>query len=128
MRLFKDPDLVILLSVVVFAVTGGSLVGPILPEMIDPLGATQKTIGWALSAYTLLAMLATPVLGVMADRAGRKRVIVASTLLFGAAGLALGLSRAFWLVLLLRALQGAQEKDQKVEREGRGVRCAHPAA
>ena len=45
MRLFRDRDLALLLSVVVFAVTGGSLVGPILPEMIEPLGATQKTIG-----------------------------------------------------------------------------------
>jgi len=105
-RLFKDPDLIILLSVVVFGVTGGSLVGPILPEMMGPLGASQKTIGWALSVYTLCAMLATPFLGVVADRAGRKRVIVVSTLLFGAAGLAIGFSRAFWLVLLLRALQG----------------------
>ena len=106
MRLFKDPDLAILLSVVMFAVTGGSLVGPILPEMISPLEATQKSIGWALSVYTLFAMLATPLLGVVADRAGRKRVIVPATLLFGVAGLLIAFSRSFWLVLVLRALQG----------------------
>ncbi|MCF8029968.1 MAG: MFS transporter [Desulfohalobiaceae bacterium] len=106
MRLIKDPNLAILLCVVMFAVTGGSLVGPILPEMISPLGATQKTIGWALSVYTLLAMLSTPILGMVADLAGRKRVIVFATILFGVAGLLITFSRAFWLVLVLRGLQG----------------------
>lgn len=106
MRLFRDPDLVILLCVVMFAVTGGSLVGPILPEMIAPLEATQKSIGWALSVYTLFAMLATPLLGVVADRAGRKRVIVPATIGFGLAGLAIAFTRSFWLVLVFRAIQG----------------------
>lgn len=45
MRILKDTNLLILLAVVMFAVTGGSLVGPILPEMLALKGATSKNIG-----------------------------------------------------------------------------------
>ena len=34
-RLFSDPSLLMLSAVVLFAVTGGSLAGPILPAIMD---------------------------------------------------------------------------------------------
>ncbi|MBS3756215.1 MAG: MFS transporter [Desulfobacterales bacterium] len=106
MRFFRDFNLLILLAVVMFAVTGGSLVGPILPEMMNLAGATSKNVGLALSAYTFSAMVATPLLGPVADRFGRKRVIVPAVMLFGVAGLLITFTRSFWLVLVWRALQG----------------------
>ncbi len=106
MRILRDPNLLILLAVVMFAVTGGSLVGPILPEMLALEGATSKNIGLALSAYTFCAMVATPLLGPVADRFGRKSVIVPAVMLFGVGGLLISFTRSFWLVLVWRALQG----------------------
>lgn len=106
MRMFKDSNLLILLAVVMFAVTGGSLVGPILPAMMKLEGATSRNIGLALSAYTFAAMVATPLLGPVADRFGRKSVIVPSVMLFGVGGLLITFARSFWLVLVWRALQG----------------------
>ncbi len=106
MRTPKDANLMILLAVVMFAVTGGSLVGPILPAMMELSGATSKNIGLALSAYTFSAMVATPLLGPVADRFGRKRVIVPAVIFFGAGGLLITFTRSFWLVLVWRALQG----------------------
>ncbi len=106
MRVFRDPNLLILLVVVMFAVTGGSLVGPILPEMINLEGATGKNVGLALSAYTFFAMVTTPLLGPVADRFGRKKVIVPAVMLFGIAGLMITFARSFWVVLVWRAFQG----------------------
>ncbi|MFP3983398.1 MAG: MFS transporter [Desulfurivibrionaceae bacterium] len=106
MKILKDSNLLILLAVVMFAVTGGSLVGPILPAMLNLEGATSRNVGLALSAYTFAAMVATPLLGPVADRFGRKAVIVPSVLVFGTAGLLITFSRSFWLVLVWRALQG----------------------
>jgi MFS family permease len=104
--MLKDKNLLLLLGAVMFAVTGGSLVGPILPEMLDLKGATHTNIGLALSAYTFCAMVATPLLGPVADRFGRKSVIVPSVMLFGLGGLLITFTRSFWLVLVWRALQG----------------------
>lgn len=106
MRVLKDTNLLILLAVVMFAVTGGSLVGPILPAMMDLEGATSKNIGLALSAYTFTAMVATPLLGPVADRFGRKNVIVPAVMLFGIGGLLITFTRSFWMVLVWRAFQG----------------------
>ncbi|MFO7761381.1 MAG: MFS transporter [Thermodesulfobacteriota bacterium] len=106
MSKLREPNLLILLAVIVFAVTGGSLVGPILPAMMNLNGATSKNIGLALSAYTFSAMVATPLLGAVADRFGRKRVIVPAAILFGVGGLLITFTRSFWLVLVWRALQG----------------------
>lgn len=106
MRILRDTNLMILLGIVMFAVTGGSLVGPILPEMLSLEGATSKNIGLALSAYTFCAMVGTPLLGPVADRFGRKSVLVPSVFFFGLGGLLITLTRSFWVVLLWRALQG----------------------
>jgi len=106
MQIRNNLNLLILLVVVMFAVTGGSLVGPILPAMMDLHGATSRNIGLALSAYTLAALLATPLLGGLADRFGRKKVIVPAVILFGVSGLLITFTRSFWLVLVWRACQG----------------------
>lgn len=83
-----------------FAVTGGSLVGPILPAMMELEEATSKNIGLALSSYTFAAMVATLALGPLADRFGRKTIIVPSVILFDICGLLITLSQSFWQVLM----------------------------
>jgi MFS family permease len=56
--------------------------------------------------FTLPGVLFTPALGVLADRFGRKKILVPSLLLFGVAGCACSLARDFNLLLTLRFLQG----------------------
>jgi MFS family permease len=102
----RDRNLQMVIAVVVFAVTGGSLVGPILPAMLDPLRVSEEQVGLVLSAYTFWAMISTPLLGLLADKAGRKPVLAAGTLLFGVAGVGIAFCRSFPQVLLLRSLQG----------------------
>jgi MFS family permease len=67
---------------------------------------SEEQVGWVLSVYTLLALIGTPVLGLLADRWGRKAVLVPCLLLFGLSGAGIALVRTFWAVLLLRAGQG----------------------
>jgi MFS family permease len=57
--------------------------------------------------FTLPGALFTPILGVIGDRVGRKKVLVPSMLLFAAAGTACGFARDFDTLLVLRFLQGA---------------------
>ncbi|NIQ04813.1 MAG: MFS transporter [Candidatus Korarchaeota archaeon] len=102
----ENVNLQIIIGVVVLGVMGGSLVGPILPAMIEPLHASKETIGWILSIYTLFALLFTPVLGSLSDRLGRKEILVPTTLTYGFAGLSIAFTSDFHLVLLLRAFQG----------------------
>jgi ACDE family multidrug resistance protein len=63
-------------------------------------------VGLLISVFTVPGVVLAPVLGVLADRWGRKRVLVPSLLLFAAAGSACALARDFQLLLGLRLLQG----------------------
>ncbi len=105
-KILGNPNFRIILGIVVMAVIGGSLVAPILPSMIEPLGTTSEMIGLVMSVYTFCALLSTPVHGVLADRFGRKKVLIPALILYGISGFSIAFVREFYAVLILRGLQG----------------------
>ena len=106
MDVLKNKNFRIVLAIVVMAVMGGSLVGPVLPAMVEPLDVSRANIGWIMSVYTFTALVFTPVFGIMADRVGRKNVLVPCVIAYGISGTAIAFAGSFWLVLLLRFVQG----------------------
>jgi len=105
-RLYLDRNLQIIFAVTLMAVLGVSSISPALPVMARALGVSSSAIGLLITAFTLPGVLLTPFLGVLADRWGRKRIIVPSLMLFGIAGGACALARSFELLIVLRLLQG----------------------
>lgn len=89
------------------AVLGVSTITPVLPQVAVIFARTPQTVAMLIVVFTLPGALFTPILGVMADRVGRKKVLVPSLLLFAFAGTACGFARDFETLLLLRFLQGA---------------------
>lgn len=105
-KLLKNTNFRVILGILVMGVMGGSIVSPILPGMIEPLNSSQENIGWVLTIYTFFALIFTPFLGSLADRIGRKKVLVPCIVLFGISGSAIYFASSFWIVLVLRAFQG----------------------
>src|SRR5215475_10512197 len=67
-----------------------NIVAVSLPSIAHSLGASFADVEWVISAYTLtFASLVLPA-GTLADRFGRKRVLLIGLLLFTAASLACG--------------------------------------
>ena len=85
---------------------GVSSIAPAFPEIQAAFGISKPAVGLLIVVFTLPGVLFTPVFGVLADRYGRKSILVPSLLLFGAAGSACALVRDFNLLLALRLLQG----------------------
>ncbi len=104
--LLRDRNLHILFGVTLMVVLGVTSVTPAFPAMIEALGLTPESIGLVVTAFTLPGVFLTPVMGVLADRYGRKPVLVPSLFLFGLAGFACGFCRDFELLLAFRFLQG----------------------
>lgn len=104
--LLADPRLlaVVLLSLV--GTLGNNVAAPALPAMGAGLGVPDGRLGLVVTAYTLPAMFAVPVAGVLADVYGRRAVVVPSLAAFGVVGSAVFLVDSFEAVLLLRGLQG----------------------
>ncbi len=105
-KLFRDGNLLIIFGVTLMAVLGVSSISPAFPTMKDYFHISEGEIGLLITFFTLPGVFLAPVLGVMADRWGRKRILVPSLVVFAAAGFACGLVRDFHWLLAFRAIQG----------------------
>jgi len=104
---YRDPELRVLFAVTLMAVLGVASIGPALPRLRTELGVPIERIGLVVTMFTLPGVILTPLLGIAADRVGRKRVLLPSLVLFGLAGTACSLARDLVPLLGLRLLQGA---------------------
>lgn len=86
---------------------GFTLILPSLPFQVTSLGGDALWLGLILTSYSLCQAVAAPVLGRLADRHGRRRLLLLS--LAGTTGsLALmGWAGALWLLLAARTLAGS---------------------
>jgi MFS transporter, DHA1 family, tetracycline resistance protein len=85
---------------------GFTLILPSLPFRVTTLGGDALWLGVVMTSYSLCQAVAAPVLGRLADRHGRRRLLLVS-LAGSAASLALmGMADQLWLLLVARALAG----------------------
>ncbi len=85
---------------------GVPLVSPALPVIRDQFLLTEARASLLVSGYFLVGIALSPFLGILADRIGRKRVLVAGLLTFGLVGGAIAFAPTFDVVLALRVVQG----------------------
>ena len=105
-KLHLDPNLHVVFAVTLMAIMGVANITPAFPRIARELGVSAKQVGFLITYFTLPGVLLTPVLGVLADRWGRKKILGPSLFLFGIAGTSCGFVRDFDLLLALRFIQG----------------------
>jgi MFS transporter, YNFM family, putative membrane transport protein len=79
---------------------------PILPMLAAVFHASNVMISLMITASTIGVALAAPVIGQIADRIGRKRIIVLSAFTLGAATLLIATSTTLGMLLFWRFMQG----------------------
>ncbi len=77
-----------------------------LPHMQASLSATQDTINWVLTSYIVASAIALPISGWMADRVGRKRLLVISVIGFTIASVLCAMATSLTEMVAFRAVQG----------------------
>jgi MFS family permease len=102
-----SPAVPVIFASTLVAVMGVSLISPALPAVQDAWGITESQASLLLSAFTLPGIIVTVPIGLLADRVGRKPLLVPGLLVFGLSGAGIVLVSEFSLVLLLRVVQGA---------------------
>ncbi|MCK4967204.1 MFS transporter, partial [bacterium] len=105
-NLLSDRNLRLMLAVTLMSVMGVASISPAFPEIMRALNISGREVGLLITFFTFPGMVLTPVLGILADTYGRKKILVPSLLLFGAAGGMCGFARDFELLLILRFIQG----------------------
>jgi MFS family permease len=108
-RLLTRPFLVVTATALVFFVYIGMLI-PIVPLFIEgPLGRGEFGIGLTIAMFAGAAIVARPLLGRLADRYGRRVLLVGGATLAGLAGIATSQVTEFWQLLVLRGVMGIGE-------------------
>ncbi len=83
-----------------------AIIVPALPKMVEALRVTEQSIGLLITLLSLPMFLLGPLGGIMADRLGRKKLLVPSIFLFGIFGGGCAFAPDFNILLILRVLQG----------------------
>ncbi|WP_067131189.1 MFS transporter [Microtetraspora malaysiensis] len=82
------------------------LVSPLLPTIAGDLGISEQSAAYSVTAYVLVYAVCAPFLGLVSDRVGRRRTLLAGSLLFLLSNAAAALSDGLPLLVLSRALAG----------------------
>ena len=104
--LYRDPNLLTIFGVALIAILRSDSISPAFPAIGRELHISSQSVGLLITFFALPSVFLTPVLGVLADRWGRKAILVPALLIFGVAGGACALVRSFEMLLALRLVQG----------------------
>jgi MFS transporter, DHA1 family, tetracycline resistance protein len=78
----RDPRETRVVVIVFFTVfldlVGFGIIIPFLPLYVKSMGGTAETVGFLFASFSVTQMIATPILGRMSDRFGRRRVMLLS--------------------------------------------------
>jgi len=106
-KIYLDTNLQIIFGITLTYIMGVSSITPAFPKIVKELNISARDVGLLIAVFSFPGILLTPFLGVIADRWGRKRIIIPSLMLFGIAGGLCFFVRDFKLLLILRLIQGA---------------------
>lgn len=98
--------LILLTAGCLTTMTGG-VVSPVLPEMVQTLNLDPGWAGTLVSVHALTSAVMTPVMGIVADRIGKMKVLISCLLLYALFGVSTAFFTSFPLLLVSRGLLGA---------------------
>ncbi|MCP3469271.1 MFS transporter [Bradyrhizobium sp. CCGUVB1N3] len=103
-----DSSLSLVPTFVVVAVdaTGLGIILPLLPFYSQRLGATPFVLGMLISAYAVCQLIAGPVVGMLSDRYGRRKILLVSQIGTFVGFVLLALATNLILVFLARIIDG----------------------
>ncbi|MFJ5306762.1 MFS transporter [Streptomyces sp. NPDC088350] len=82
------------------------LVSPLLPTIAKDIDVSEAAAASSVTAYVLVYAVCAPFLGVLSDRFGRRRALVAGSLLFVVSNVGAAVSTGLALLVVSRAVAG----------------------
>ncbi|WP_155949840.1 MFS transporter [Rhodococcus sp. 114MFTsu3.1] len=83
-----------------------AMVAPVLPLFTERFGTTQATTSWVMTSYMVSASVATPIVGRLGDRYGKRIFISASLAIVSAGSLVALFADSIGVLIFARAMQG----------------------
>ena len=101
------PSLIVALiaCVIAFALQQTAIV-PAIGDVQQSLHAGKEWTAWLVTVYLMVATVATPVMGRLADLYGRRRMLLAGLLVFGLGSVGAACAPGLAVLLVFRSVQG----------------------
>ncbi len=105
--MFKNKALIPIFIVVFVDLLGFTIVLPLLPFYAQDYQASPQVIGYFVAVYSVMQFIASPILGGLSDKYGRRPVLIYSQLGSLIGFLMLGFARSLWMLFASRIIDGA---------------------
>jgi ACDE family multidrug resistance protein len=93
---------ILILAVTGTGIMGNTLLAPAIPDILDDFGVRDSGAGLLIAATSFPGIFMAPVIGVLADRLGRRNVLVPCLATFGVFGIAAALAPTFAFLVAAR--------------------------
>lgn len=103
----QTPKFLVLLAAGCLTTMTGGVVSPVLPEMVQQLNLDPRWAGMLVSMHALTIALFTPILGILADRVGKLKVMIPSLIFYSLFGTLGAFIPHLVPLLVVRGLLGA---------------------
>lgn len=104
--LLRDKPVMLSFSLTLVMIMGVNSVMPLVPHLGEVFGVSPAHASLVITAFTFPGIVFSPLAGLLADRYGRKVVVIPSLLLVAAGGVACAFAPNFPLLVLFRFIQG----------------------
>jgi EmrB/QacA subfamily drug resistance transporter len=98
--------LVFISIAVALIIVDSTIVNVAIPSVIDDLGISSTQVQWVQESYTLVFAALLLVFGTLADRFGRRRMLILGVAIFGAASILAATAPTGDLLIAARVVQG----------------------
>jgi EmrB/QacA subfamily drug resistance transporter len=98
--------LVFISIAVALIIVDSTIVNVAIPSIVDDLGISSTQVQWVQESYTLVFAALLLVFGTLADRYGRRRILVTGVAIFAVASVSAALAQSGDLLIASRVLQG----------------------
>ncbi len=98
----RGPILLLVLATTATGIMGNTLLAPAIPDILDDFGVGGGGAGWLIAATSAPGIVLAPVIGILADRFGRRLVLTPCLAIYGVFGLLAALAPTFPLLLAAR--------------------------
>lgn len=102
----RRTPLLLVFAVTVTGILGNTLISAPLPDILVEFGEGDAAAGLVVAAATLPGIVMAPIIGLLADRFGRRAVLIPCLAVFGVGGLLAVAAPSFVALLGCRLLQG----------------------
>ena len=98
--------LVFISLAVALIIVDSTIVNVAVPAIVEDLGISSTQVQWVQEAYTLVFASMLLLFGSLADRFGRRRILLTGVVLFAGASVAAGLAGSGDVLIAARLVQG----------------------